>query len=144
LQVDQQVRASLTVWNTSDPMRILETPGPGGNFGGFGFGYRTRLHRAGQSREDELAIIRSFLAAVEYYRVTVDEVHAALDGDVGLAWGFFTEDFQVRGRAPENVRVRFTTVLKREAGTWRQIMFHRDAQPFDDSGSYIPAMTAHN
>ena len=82
---------------------------------------------------------RTFLASVEYYRVTAYEVHTAVDGDLGLAWGFFTEEFHVRGRVPEKVGVRFTTALKREAGTWRQLLFHRDAQPFGDDGSYIPA-----
>jgi len=139
--VEQQVRASLSVWNTGDPMRIVETPGPGGNRGS-GFGYRTRAPRAGQSREDEMAVIRTFLASAEYYRATLDEIHTAVDGDIGLAWGFFTEQFHVRGRAPEKVRIRFTTVLKREAGTWRQLLFHRDAQPFDDKGNYIPAQPA--
>lgn len=138
--VEQQVRASLSVWNTRDPKTIVETPGPGGNRG-FGFGYRTRAPRA-DSREDELAVIRGFLASAEYYRATLDEIHTAVDKDIGLAWGFFTEEFHVRGRAPEKVRVRFTTVLKREAGTWRQLLFHRDAQPFDDKGNYIPALSA--
>jgi len=144
--VEQQVRASLSVWNTDDPIRIVDTPGPGNNRGS-GFGYRTRTPRAGhtreeaeQSREDELAVARTFLASVEYYRATLDEIHTAVDGDIGLAWGFFTEKFLVRGRAPEKVRVRFTTALKREAGRWRQLLFHRDAQPFDEKGHYIPVL----
>lgn len=136
--VESQVRASLLVWNTADAERIIETPGPGGNFGGAGFGYRTIAHRGGQSREEELSIINRFLDSVEYYRVTVDEVNTMVEHDVGFAWGYFTEDFQLGGRPPETVNVRFTSVLTREQTGWRQLMFHRDAQPFDSNGSYIP------
>ena len=140
--VESQVRASLLVWNTADAERIIETPGPGGNFGGAGFGYRTIAHRAGQSREEELSIINRFLDSVEYYRVTVDEVNTMVEHDVGFAWGYFTEDFQLRGRPPETVRVRFTSVLSKGPTGWRQLMFHRDAQPFDNNGTYIPQPTA--
>lgn len=136
--VEQQVRASLSVWNTRDPMRILDTPGPSNNRG-FGFGYRTRDPRPAQSREEEVEIINKFLASAEYYRAILDEIQTAVDRDIGLAWGFFTEEFHIRGRAPERVRIRFTTALKREDGAWRQLLFHRDAQPFDKNGNYIPA-----
>lgn len=139
--VDQQVRASLAAWNAGDLDRIVDTPGLSNN-DGIGFGWRTKDPRVGESREYQLETIRPFFATVEYYRITDEEIHTAVDGNVGLAWGFFTEEFHVRGRAPEKVRVRFTTVLKREAGTWRQLLFHRDAQPFDDKGNYIPAQPA--
>lgn len=137
-QVEAQVRASLLAWNTGDPSRIIETPGPGGNYGGAGFGYRTKPHRAFQSRIEELGIIKRFLDAVEYYRITIDEIESTVDSGVGLAWGFFTEEFRLKGEKPERVSVRFTTVLRRDASGWRQIMFHRDAQTFDENGSYIP------
>jgi hypothetical protein len=112
--VEQQVRASLAAYP------------------GIGFGWRTRNPRVGESREHQLETIRPFFASVEYYRITDEEIHTAVDGDVGLAWGFFTEDFQVRGRAPERIRVRFTTAFKREGDGLRQVLFHRDAQLFDD------------
>ena len=136
--VEQQVRASLLVWNTRDPVKILDTPGPSNNRG-FGFGYRTRDARPGQSREEERGVIEKFLTTAEYYRATLDEIRTAVDGDIGLAWGVFTEEFHIRGRTPERVRVRFTTALKREGRAWRQLVFHRDAQPFDENGNYIPA-----
>ena len=138
--VEQQVRASLSVWDTGDSSKIMEIPGPGGNYGGFGFGYRTKASRA-MSLEEEKEIIDRFLASVEYYRITEDEMQTAVDGDIGLAWGIFTEEFHVRGRTPEKVSVRFTVVLKKEAGSWRQLLFHRDTQPFDDDGSYILSLT---
>lgn len=136
--VEQQVRASLSVWNTRDPIKILDTSGPSNNRG-FGFGYRTRDARPGQSREEELGVIGKFLASAEYYRATLEEIQTAVDGDIGLAWGVFTEEFHIRGRPPEKVRVRFTTALKNKDGAWRQLLFHRDAQPFDENGNYIPA-----
>jgi hypothetical protein len=129
--VEQQVRASLAAWNAGDLDRIVDTPGLSNN-PGTGFGWRTRDPRVGESREHQLQTIRPFFASVEYYRITEEEIHTAVDGGVGLAWGFFTEDFHVRGRAPEKIRVRFTTVFKREGGSLRQILFHRDAQSFDD------------
>jgi ketosteroid isomerase-like protein len=139
--VEQQVRASLAAWNAGDLDRIVDTPGLSNN-DGIGFGWRTKDPRVGESREYQLETIRPFFATVEYYRITDEEIHTAVDGDVGLAWGFFTEDFQVRGRAPEKIRVRFTTVFKREGGRLRQILFHRDAQSFDDQSNYIPALSA--
>lgn len=132
--VEQQVRASLAAWNAGDLDRIVDTPGLSNN-DGIGFGWRTKDPRVGESREYQLETIRPFFATVEYYRITDEEIHTAVDGDVGLAWGFFTEDFQVRGRAPEKIRVRFTTVFKREGGRLRQILFHRDAQSFDDQSN---------
>jgi hypothetical protein len=119
--VEQQVRASLAAWNAGDLDRIVDTPGLSNN-PGIGFGWRTRNPRVGESREHQLETIRPFFASVEYYRITDEEIHTAVDGDVGLAWGFFTEDFQVRGRAPERIRVRFTTAFKREGDGLRQVL----------------------
>lgn len=139
--VERQIRASLSAWNARDPVRIVDTPGLSSDFG-FGFGYRARAPRAGATRENQLVTVREILASLEYNRATLDELHTAVDGNIGLAWGFFIEEFRVRGRAPETVRVRFTTTLKWEHGKWRQLLFHRDAQPFDDKGNYIPAVPA--
>ncbi len=130
--VEQAIRANFAAWNSGDIVRIAESDPQAG------FGYRTRAPRAGLSKEDRLAGVRRFLASMEYFRIELDEIHTAVDGDVGLAWGFFTEDFQVRGRAPEKVRVRFTTTLRRDKAGWRNLLYHRDAQPFDEKGNYIP------
>lgn len=138
--VEQEYRAAISAWNARDVVKIMDTAGASG---GFGFGFRTRAFRdASELKENEMAMIRRFLSSLEYFRITLDEVHAAVDGDVGFAWGFQTEEFQVQGRPPEKVRVRFTTTLKREAGRWRQLLHHRDAQPFDDGGNYIPGLVA--
>ena len=75
---------------------------------------------------------------MDYYRVTVDELHTDVVGDVGMAWGFYTEEFQLKGRAPERVRARFSNAWKRDPSGWHLLTYHRDAQPFDSSGRYMP------
>ena len=131
--VEQYIRAVIAAEDSGDIARIIEVLGNGQ----VGFGWRTRDPRANSSG-DRLSQFRAFLASMEHYRITLDEIHAAVDGDVGLAWGFFTEEFQVRERASERVRVRFTTTIKRDKAGWRQLLYHRDAQPFDQKGNYIP------
>jgi hypothetical protein len=75
---------------------------------------------------------------MEYYRIRLDELHTSVDGDIGLVWGVHTEEFQIRGRTPEAIRVRFTNALRWDGQTWRNLLMHRDAQVFDASGRYIP------
>ena len=133
-EVEQQVRASLAAWNTGDLDKIVDTPGISNNHG-IGFGWRSRGARVGESREYQLETIRPFFATVEYYRIVDEEIHATVDGDVGFAWGFFTEEIQMPGEALQRVSVRFTTVFKKDDGRLRQVFFHRDAQSFDDQGS---------
>lgn len=140
--VEQQYRDAISAWNARDPVKIRNTAGASG---GFGFGFRTRAFRDfrdASGQESETAMVRKFLSSLEYLRITLEEIHATVDGNVGFAWGFQTEEFQLQGRPPEKVRVRFTMTLKRDAGRWRQLLHHRDAQPFDDLGNYIPAPVA--
>jgi len=134
--VEQHVRAGWAAWNSGDPVRISELDAQ------IGFGYRTRDPRPALSKEQRLAAVKAFLASVQYYRITPNEIHTAVDGDIGLAWGFFTEEFQVRGRAPEKVSVRFSGTLKRDKTGWRRLLYHRDAQPFDENSRYIPSPAA--
>lgn len=137
-EVEQGFRASIEAWNSNDPAKIANTK----EAGGFGFGYRTRDPRedhAGRSREQTIARIKKFFADKDYFRITVNQIRTAVDGDFGLAWGFFTEEFQVRGKAPERVTVRFTSTYRKDKAGMRQLLYHRDAQPFDTKGYYIPA-----
>ena len=76
-------------------------------------------------------------ATTEYYRLYLNEVHTQVDGDIGLAWGVHTEVFKVRGQPAESVRVRFTNTLRWNGDTWKNLLFHRDAQVFDENGRYI-------
>ncbi len=96
--VEQQVRASLSVWDTRDPSRIMETPGPGGNYGAVGFGYRTEEHRA-MSIEQETVIIRNFLASVKFYRITEPEIHTTVDGTLGWLGATSQKSFTCEGES---------------------------------------------
>src|SRR5712692_190764 len=131
--VEQHLRALYSVWATGDPVKILAAAEPQGA----GFGLRSLAPRTNRPRDVEIEELRSFFNRVEYWRANLDELHTAVDGDVGLAWGFHTEDFKVRGREPEKVRVRFTLTLKKEATGWRHLLFHRDVQQFDEKGRYV-------
>jgi hypothetical protein len=140
--LEQHHRAVVAAWNANDPARIVEAEGIGNGVSGAGFGYRARDFRNPRSKEDDLAALRKFFASLERYRITQEDIHTSVDGNIGLVWGFFTEDFQIRGRAPEKVRVRFTETLKRDTGGWHELLYHRDGQHFDDKGSYIPVPAA--
>lgn len=109
-----------------------------------GCGFRTRAPRGGATLT-EAAIaqaVDAFLASVKYYRLRIDELHTKAFGDVVVAWSFHTEDFQVRSRAPELVQVRFSATLMKTADKWVGLIGHRDAQPFDARGQYLPGDAA--
>jgi hypothetical protein len=105
---------------------------------GVGFGFRTFAAREAASEEAFGQQLSGFAAMMEYYRIRLDELHTSVDGDIGLVWGVHTEEFQIRGRTPEAIRVRFTNALRWDGQTWRNLLMHRDAQVFDASGRYIP------
>lgn len=107
----------------------------GWSAGGFGFRSFAARSDSGGSRFDES--IAQFAASMEYYRIRLDEVHTRVDGNVGLAWGVHTEEFKARGRPAESIRVRFTNTLRWEGSGWKNLLYHRDAQPFDEHGRYV-------
>lgn len=123
--VERYVRASLAAWNTGEPERITRA-----DSGGTGFGYRSREPRAERPQERRVSQVRAFLEALDYFRITIDQIQTSVDGDVGLAWGFFTEEFQRKGGTPQKVSVRFTETLRRDGQGWRRLLYHRDAQAF--------------
>lgn len=130
------VRARYAAWSAGDRKAITEASD------GFtiGFGFRTREAR-GSDPIPKAAIRRAvdgLLDSMVYYRTDVEELHTRAFGNVVVAWGFHTEDFQVRGRAPERIRVRFSTTAIKTADGWRELIGHRDAQPFDERGIYLP------
>lgn len=136
-EAESVIRAQYAAWNSGDAKAVLET-----NADGFtaGFGFRTRAPR-GDTAVTESAIaqaVEAFLASVTYYRLSIDELHTRAFGNVVVAWGFHTEDFQVRGRAPEIVHVRFSATLMKTDDKWVGLIGHRDAQPFDARGHYLP------
>jgi ketosteroid isomerase-like protein len=128
--VEGWVREWVSAYTSHDVDAIvrLDPPAPG-------FGYRDLQMRAINRPVREA--LKAFFGNMDYYRIELNEIHTAVDGDVGLAWGFFTEDFRQKGRSPERLRVRFTQTLKYEPNGWRTLIFHRDVQPFDQQGKYL-------
>jgi ketosteroid isomerase-like protein len=134
-EVEERIRAVFEAWQTLDPASIADLYS-----GGVGFGYRTRDARPpyetqGAFRES----LRLWLGQFEHYRIAVEQIETAVDGDIGLAWGLYKEEFALRGREPEVVCCRFSEVMRRDASGWRTLLFQRDAQPFDSAGRYIPS-----
>ena len=103
---------------------------------GVGFGFRTFAARGGADAGFEQSI-GQFAAMMEYYRIRLDALQTRVDGDIGLAWGVHTEVFQVKGQAPESIRVRFTNTLRWDGRAWKNLLYHRDAQSFAANGRYV-------
>src|SRR5438445_2146929 len=118
-----------------------------------GFGWRTAAARstgmanvsaadvAARGNEPMRDAIKRFLDSMDYHHYTIEELHTSVEGDVGLAWGLFVEDFKIKGQPAEKARVRFTHVMKKEGEHWRPLLFHRDIQPFDEHGRYLAQFT---
>ena len=104
---------------------------------GVGFGFRSFAGRQPATNEAFTQSIDQFANAMEYYRIRLNELQTKVDGDIGLAWGVHTEVFQIKGQAPESVRVRFTNTLRWDGRSWRNLLYHRDAQSFNANGRYI-------
>jgi hypothetical protein len=83
--------------------------------------------------------LQSWLGQFEHYTITVEQVETAVDGDIGLAWGFYKEEFALRGREPEVICGRFSEVMRRDPSGWRTLLYQRDTQPFDSAGRYVPS-----
>jgi hypothetical protein len=106
-----------------------------------GFGYRTMgLRTANDPPQRSLKqIIEEWLETMKYFKVELKEFDVVIDGNIGLVWGYFVEDFQGVGKKPERNLVRFSETLRRtEGGHWETLISHRDIQPFDENGQYIP------
>jgi hypothetical protein len=105
-----------------------------------GFGYRTMAPRIPSDipQENRKQLIENFFNTFEYYKIKPEDFNVMVDGDVGIIWGFFVEDFQEVGKPPERNRVRFSGTARRtENGRWITLLGHRDIQPFDEKGQYI-------
>ena len=128
--VETHVRAIIAAYTAHDPETItrLDPAAPG-------FGFRTLQARPAD--RPYMDALKTFLANQEYYRIELNDLHTEVDGDVGLAWGFWTEDFKGKGQSPERVRVRFTFTFKHDGQGWRTLLYHRDAQRFDERGAYL-------
>lgn len=120
---------------------------------GFGFGWRTAAARstewsdldardvATRGNEAVRDAMKRFLDSMDYYHCTIQELQTSVEGDIGLAWGLYIEDFKIKGRPAEKARVRFTQTMKKEGNIWRPLLYHRDIQPFDEHGRYLSQFT---
>ena len=95
--LEQHVRSWFAAWDSGDPMRIAiwETPAPG-------FGYRIRSPRKALAAPAHLEQLKAFFASVAYFRITPDEVHTELDGDIGLVWAFSQRNFRSMAERPRS------------------------------------------
>lgn len=128
--IETHVKASYAAWASKDVEAIVRLDPPAN-----GFGFRSLKARSAETPLSTYReTVKSFFDLMENFRIELNEMQTAVDGDIGLAWGFHTEDFKMKGRAPEKVRVRFTRTLKYERNGWRTLLYHRDIQKFDESG----------
>ena len=116
-------------WASGQPMRD-EVRQVWSQLGSGGVGYGFRMFQARVAPPDSIP-------SMEYWRVTLDELHTSLIGNIGLAWGVHTEEFKVKGQQPETVRVRFTNTLTWNGQRWENLLYHRDAQVFGPDGRYL-------
>lgn len=98
--VESRIKEVISAYDSNDVERIVKVD-PGAN----GFGFRELNARPADTVSWSNGL-KAFLTRADYYRMHLDEVHTNVDGNVGLAWGFYTEDFRLKGRSPEKLRVR--------------------------------------
>lgn len=133
-EVEQRTRAVFEIWNSLDPNKIADLYS-----GGYGFGYRTRDPRPPHpTKEIYRKGLELWLESLVSYRIAIDAIHTAIEGDIGLAWGFYHEELQTRGGEKEILQGRFSETMRRDANGWRTLFYHRDMTPFNDQGVYIP------
>ena len=132
--LESHLREWYAAFDSGDASRTaaIDVQGPG-------FGIRTHDARPPASKAQYGEKLKQFFSQFSYYRIRIGELRTEIVGDTGLAWGVHSEDFQVIGRKPEKVRVRFTMTLRYEASGWRILLFHRDCQSFDEKGRYVPS-----
>jgi ketosteroid isomerase-like protein len=134
-EVEERIRAEFEIWKTLDPGSIADLYA-----GGVGFGYRNREARpAAPTKEAYRDALRSWLGQFEHYSLVIEQVETTVDGEIGLAWGSYREEFTLRGGEPEVIRIRFSQVVRRDPSGWRTLLYQRDAQPFDNAGRYVPS-----
>ncbi len=132
-ELETRILAGYEAWNRADLDSIK-----GGQLGGFGF--RTKAVRTHNNLADDVRRQRleAWFDKMEHYEIEVEDLQVSVVSDIGLAWGFHVEDFQVKGRPPERIRVRFSGTYRRaEDGQWQKLFFHRDIQDFDENGRYL-------
>lgn len=137
--VAEAVRAWCTAWQTRD----LQTIGAmEARAVGFGFRPFTRRdHVANARAEARERPLERFFNQKASYSLVLEDCETAVEGDVGLAWGTYLEQWQDQGQPPEQARVRFSKVLTRGERGWEVVLYHRDIQPFTAEGRYPRELT---
>ena len=140
-EVAEVVRGYMAAYDNHDIETIVAMEA-----GEVGFGFRRiawrdwdSLGEGGRSAKNE-----QFFGDMDYYHLSLEDLQTSVSGDIGLAWGVFIEDFQVKGRPPERARVRFSNALSKGARGWQSLLFHRDIQPFDEEGCYPTDLTVNS
>jgi hypothetical protein len=121
-------------WDSKDPERIIEA-----RLGSRGYGARNIAWREYpvDAKDMMMKAVSRYYEDIEYLRHVDLDVNSWSEGDVGLVWGFFTEEVKHIGQLPEEMRVRFSCTYVRKDGEWRLLMSHNDIQPFTEDGKYI-------
>jgi ketosteroid isomerase-like protein len=136
--VADAVRTWCTAWHTHDIPTICAMEAPAV---GFGFRAVARRDHGARGAAYQAQALEQFFGQVDYYRMALEDLQTSVRGDIGLACGVLIEEFQEKGRPPERARVRFTKVLTKGASGWQVLLYHRDIQPFEDTGAYPRALT---
>ena len=137
-EVEAAVRDWIHACNTGDIRR-----GAAMEVTGAGYGYRSPTWRdLAPAGERYLETIGQFMASLEAFHGEFEELHTKVHGDVGFAWGVYVEHFQPKGGTPERARVRFSQAMTKTDDGWKFLSFHRDIQPFDADGRYLPSLTS--
>jgi ketosteroid isomerase-like protein len=133
--VTDAVRAWCTAWHTRDMPTIRAMEARAVGFGFRPFTRRDHLANAGERQ------LERFFTQKASYSLVLEDCETAVEGDVGLAWGTYLEQWQDHGQPPEQARVRFSKVLTRGERGWEIVLYHRDIQPFTAAGRYPRELT---
>lgn len=108
--------------------------------GSIGFGVRTAAARdlrgAAMQRYEEM--MRGWAGSLRSYSWEFDKLDTAVASGVGLAWGVYVEEIVGADGKREVVRARFSMSMAKDGDGWHMLLFHRDAQPFDEKGRALP------
>jgi ketosteroid isomerase-like protein len=136
-EVEARCREVFAAWESLDAQKLADL-----YQGGTGFGYRSRDPRPpSPSPETFHKNLQLWLDTFDHYALIPETIEADVDGEVGMVWGIYREEFTVKGREPEVVHGRFSEVLRKEPtepSGWKTLFYHRDATPFDSEGQYLP------
>ena len=136
--VAEAVRGWCTAWHTQDIQTIVALEARAVGFGFRPWAWRDHIAR---SEKDYAQVLERFLGQMEYYSLQPEDIQTSVTGEISLAWGVYLEQWQEKGRPPEQARVRFSKVLTKDARGWQVLLYHRDIQPFSDDGRYPRTLT---